>query len=129
MKCEVPQGSILGPLLVLVYINDLGDIFNKLTPVLFADDSNLVATGANIQEVESNVNQELPKLIEWLRSNRLSLNIKKTHVMVFGKKFNNLGYKPKIMIDGEVLEIVKETKCLGVYLDSELNWKKHVNYI
>ena len=83
----------------------------------------LVSTGSNIKKIENNVNQEIPKLLDWLRSNRLSLNIKKKHVMVFGKKFNkNLQENlPKIMIDGEVLEIVKETKFLGVYLDSELN--------
>jgi hypothetical protein len=102
-----------------------------LTPVLFADDSNLVATGSNLQEIETNVNMELPKLLEWLKSNRLSLNIKKTHVMVFGNKNNKITKEnqPKIVIDGETLEIVTETKFLGVYLDSALNWKKHINYI
>ena len=92
---------------------------------------NLVATGSNLQEIENNVNMELPKLLEWLRSNRLSLNIKKKHVMVFGNKSNKIikENQPKIVIDGETLEIVNETKFLGVYLDSALNWKKHINYI
>jgi hypothetical protein len=76
-----------------------------------------------MQEIENNVNSELPKLLDWLRSNRLSLNIKKTHVMVFGNRKNRTipENQPKILIDGETLEIVTETKFLGIYLDSALN--------
>jgi hypothetical protein len=68
-------GSVLGPLLFLLYINDMGEIFNKFTPILFADDSNLVASGKDIKEIEDIANQELPILIDWLQANRLSINI------------------------------------------------------
>ena len=129
ISCGVPQGSILGPLLFLIYINDLGTIFQNLSTVLFADDSNLIASGNSIETLERKINQDIPLLTKWLQTNRLSLNIKKTHVMVFGRKSKNQTNDLSVTIEGTKLELVKHTKFLGVILDNEINWKQHILHI
>ncbi len=83
ISCGVPQGSIRGPLLFLIYINDLSQVSNKHFAVLFADDSNMFITGKNILELAKSMNEELQKVSQWLKTNKLSLNIPKTHYMVF----------------------------------------------
>ena len=85
MTCGVPQGSILGPLLFLLYINDLPNVSNILDPILFADDTNLFYSHHNIKEFFTTVNKELQKLGDWFTSNKLSLNIKKTKYTFFHK--------------------------------------------
>ena len=77
INCGVPQGSILGPLLFLIYINDLGNISEFIKLVMFADDSNLFVSGKNLDTLQQQVNTALSDISKWLASNRLSLNVKK----------------------------------------------------
>ena len=92
VTCGIPQGSILGPLFFLVYINDLPECLNQATPRLFADDTNLTVAGESIQEIELNMNSDLACINEWLLANKLSLNVTKTEFILIGSahKLNNL---------------------------------------
>ena len=86
IKCGVPQGSILGPLCFLIYINDLFLVCDNCTPILFADDTNLFIRGDDFNHVQELLNVELSNISQWLITNKLSLNVKKTHYMVITRK-------------------------------------------
>ena len=83
INCGVPQGSVLGPLLFLIYINDLPNISKKLNFFLFADDTNIYYESNDLKSMEIIINEELKNLTLWLNVNRLSLNISKTNFVIF----------------------------------------------
>ena len=122
----VPQGSILGPLLFLLYINDLPKATNLFTK-LYADDTFLCAQNSDLKLLESEMNLELEKVYNWMCSNRLTLNISKSKSMIITKKRNILPMSLKI--NNTELEQCNSYKYLGVIFDKDLNWKPHVDYI
>ena len=127
VSCGVPQGSILGPLLFLLYINDLVSIRHKSKPILFADDTNLFYKGNDADMLADEINNELRQISLWLKINKLSLNIGKTHFMIFTRKKRIK--EIEIQIDGKNIEKVNSTKFLGVIIDHKLKWSEHVKYI
>lgn len=129
VRCGVPQGSILGPLLFLIYINDLPSVSQLLSMFMFADDTNVFISGKCLKQLEVTMNNELSVLSEWLRSNKLSLNVSKTHFMIFSPPRKKENHIVSLNIENCPLHKVHQTKFLGVILDSKLSWKPHVAYI
>ena len=122
----VPQGSILGPLLFLLFINDLPDA-TKFYVKLFADDTFLCFQDKDFDILEHNVNIELNKVFTWLASNKLTLNISKSKYMVFSKK--RTVPELKIYLNNIALERCNTYKYLGVFFDHKLDWKAHIEHI
>ena len=129
VTCGVPQGSILGPLLFILYINDIVHCSKLLYFTLFADDTNLLAADRDLENLIQILNTELDKLSQWFKANKLSLNIKKTNFMVFGKRKTVNRRKIQLKIDGVEIDQATQTKFLGVYIDNKLNWDEHVRQI
>ncbi len=131
IECGVPQGSILGPLLFTLYINDLPEVTKHSKVVLYADDTALFVSSKNLAEIQTKLSEDLDSVSRWLAENRLTLNAKKTKCMLFGspQKLARVREELRIQIDGEFLEHVKVFKYLGLWFDSVLNWKHHVDCV
>ena len=129
ITCGVPQGSILGPLLFLIYINDLGDVSDVIFTLLFADDSNLFLSGTNPDELINKMNTELIKIVKWLEVNKLSLNLDKTHFMIFRKGKSKVTINNDLMIKNVKIKQEQHTKFLGVILDQRLTFLNHIMLI
>ena len=131
LSTGVPQGSILGPLLFIIYVNDLHRINSCFTPILYADDTTLTASLNKFkftdENVNCNINTQLEKFSTWFKLNKLSLNCKKTSAMIFHMPNKSIEY-PEIKIDGENITFVKEFNFLGTLLHENLNWKSHIDY-
>ena len=112
LRCGVPQGSILGPLLFLIYINDLPNSLQEAVPRMFADDTNLTLSAKTLTELKLALTPELNNLSCWLKANRLSLNVAKTELMIIGSR-QRLSVQCddlEIRIDDQIIKRVDHTK-------------------
>ena len=132
----VPQGSILGPLLFIIYMNDLPSCVKEAEITMYADDTSLYKAFRTVQDLSDELIPASVKICEWLKMNKLALNVLKTEFMIIGtsQRLNILDQTPEttlyiISVDGCQIRRVKSVKYLGLIVDDTLTWDEHVNYI
>ena len=129
IRCGVPQGSILGPLLFIIYINDITKVSKLFDLIMFADDTNLFIKDNDIHSLISKANTELEKISKWFKLNKLSLNIKKTNFILFKNKRKAQNVPLELKIDNTRIEQIKKTKFLGVIVNETLTWDDHIKTV
>lgn len=125
----VPQGSILGPLLFLIYVNNINTIGLHGKIALYADDTCLFYFGHSIQQLITQAQEDLDKLNMWFQYNLLTINASKTCYIIFSAKNKKIQEHDDLKINGEIIHKSNEEKYLGLILDSKLTWKTHIDKI
>ena len=126
-KCGVPQGSVLGPVLFLMYINDLPNITNKCNFTLFADDTTLTFKSHKLNDLEKEINSTLVLICDWLCGNKLVINIDKTKLILFHR--TRVKHKLNIKINNIAIKQSTNFKFLGILIDENRNWKMQINIL
>ena len=125
----VPQGSVLGPLLFLIYINDLYNAIPYSLTNLFADDTMLLDQSKSLKALSKIINSDLKCLVNWLTANKICLNSKKTELLLFHPNQKPINFDFRVRINGCRLYPSDSAKYLGVIIDSNLKWESHINSV
>ena len=125
----VPEGSVLGSLLFLLYINDLNQAIKSCRVRHFADDTNLLYFSNSTNKLNKQVNADLKHLVNWLNANKISLNVQKAEMVIFKSKQKKLEGDLKIKLCGKRLYPTESVNYLGVKIDANLTWQHYVNYL
>ena len=125
LEFGIPQGSCLGPLLFLVYCNDLPRNLSFCNSILFVDDTTLYKSHKNLRYLKWCIQEELNQLLDWYRANKLTLNINKSVCVLFNEKGKDVNFE--IEIDNIQMKTMKCYKFLGIWLDNRLKWDHHVS--
>ena len=128
IRYGVPQGSILGPLLFIIYINDIPEIAPFAKFILYADDANIILSGESIDIIVRDLYVLIENLTIWVKSNGLALNLKKTKYMIFSRT-RNVELPMPLIISNTAIERKTEARFLGVIIDETLNWTRHVKTV
>ena len=116
-------------LFLIIYINDLPNVSSLTQSLLFADDTSIFCSHKDANHLVSIVNNELAKLVIWLKVNKLSLNLSKTNFMIFHPRQKKVNVNVPLTLENTVIKQVTETKFLGVLIDQHLSWKPHIDFV
>ena len=130
LEYGVPQGSVLGPLLYLIFCNDLHKVLEKTSIIMFADDTTIYATNEDLTQLISSLKHDFELVIDWFKANKLSLNLAKTNYVIFSPKNTNIDYaNAELVLDGEAIKPVYLAKFLGIFVDNHITWKSHIEHL
>lgn len=123
----VPQGSILGPLLFILYANDFPNICTNSLCLLYADDTAIFFESRTESGLQNAIDVEVPKIVNWFNSNKLSINSGKTYCQMYKNTQCNVNIK--VHLNGAEIAFVDKVKYLGMYIDTDLKWRSHIDHI